>query len=244
MDVLVAANSELNILLSSKFNLAYELPKLKRQLNDTLRLFTKQITEAVVEKDFVHMMLIRRQASQFVTNMKDHLALHNISMYETARNKLKMEVEGNVPKYVDKFFKSRFEDGEDLFKSMSSLKQASDMGSYPKLAELYETTKKSITSKVCDTVKLVETVVSESRCFDDMINLVHSLHRHLQGALREHCSGELLSKCERSIEGLRQQKKEYEEAFVSISALIINLLHTYLIIKHSSFTYTSYYIGV
>ena len=211
MNVLVAAQSELNTLLSSKLNLAYEIPKLKRQINDILRRFNTQVEEAIKEKDFIQMILIRRQASLFVTNMHNHLILHNVTMFEKARDESKNEIE-LVSQYVDKFFKSRFEDGDDLFKSMSSLKQARDMGSFTKLAELYETTKKSIASKVCDTMKLVETVVSETRCFDDMINYVHSLHRQLQGALREHCSSDLVSDCERLTEDLRQQKKENDRA--------------------------------
>ena len=111
-----------------------------------------------------------------------------------------------MPRYVMRFFESKFEDGDDLIKAMNSLKQVKDTGSYPKLAEKYESEKKGFEAKVSDVIQSVKAFVSESQCYDDSIIYVHSLHRQLQGALKDHCSHHLVTECLRFTEELRRQK--------------------------------------
>jgi hypothetical protein len=113
------------------------------------------------EKDFVQMVVSKRQGFAFLSYMRQHLVHEDVRNFESTSKKSKLEFEA-MPRYVDSFFKSRFEDGDDLFKSMKSLKQAKDMGSYPKLAEIHETTMKSLESKVRNEMQKVQTAVSKS----------------------------------------------------------------------------------
>jgi hypothetical protein len=205
-DVLVAAHAELRTHLDSQLNFAYEVPKLRLQVNGVLNQSTDQIREAVKDKDFIRMVVNRNQGSVFLFHMRQHLGPRDVSRFEAECEKSRQTV-GAISQYLHRFFVSRFEDGDDLFKSVDSLKQAKETGSYPKLAEVYETTIQSLESKVQDTMKLVQTVVSEAKCFDDMINYTHKLHRQLQGALKNHCSSTIVAECEHLIDDLRREKK-------------------------------------
>ena len=205
IEVLVAAESDLGRLLSSQLNLTYELRKLRQQMNDFLCHFTEQITAATKDKDYIQMLRNRRQGSDFLSNMQHHLIQRHISSFESAVDKSKMELEA-VPRYVLRFFESEFEDGNDLIKAMNSLKQVKDTGSFPKLAEKYESEKKGFEAKVSDEIQSVKAFVSESQCYDDSIIYVHSLHRQLQGALKDHCSHHLVTECLRLTEEFRRQK--------------------------------------
>ncbi|KAL7554369.1 hypothetical protein ACHAWF_017810 [Thalassiosira exigua] len=210
MDILVAARTELHHILASKLSLAHEMPKLHKRMNTLLRFFVKEIREAVKKVDFVQMVTMRRRASTFSSHLRRHLSVNALNSFEAAKQKSKMTTE-SMPQHVEKFFQSRFESGDCLMKSLTSLKQAKEIGSFPKLDEIYEATKRSIESKCIDTMKLVRTDASKKKCYDDLINYVHSLHRNLQGSLREHCSEDLMSKCEHLIEDLRRQKHENEK---------------------------------
>ena len=183
IDILVGANSELQTILASHLNLAFELPKLRQRMIDILCQYTKQITNARKEKDFIKMAVNCCQGSIFLSDMQQHLVKREILNFESAREKSQSEVD-LVPGYVNRYFTTQFKDGDDLFKSMESLKQAKDMGSFPKLAEVYESTKKMIESKVCHEMKLVKTGVSKSQCYDESILYCHTLHHQLQGELR------------------------------------------------------------
>lgn len=115
-------------------------------MSDILCQYTKQMIQAMKEKDFIQVVVNRCQGSMFLSHMQQHLVHNEVLKFESASEKSKLVIEA-MPQYLDKFFMSRFEDGDDLCKSMESLKQAKDMGSYPKLAEIYETNKKASNPK-------------------------------------------------------------------------------------------------
>ena len=206
INVLVAANNELRSLLASQLNLAYEVKKLRQRMNGILCQFTKQITTAMKDKDFVQMVVNRRRGSIFLSDMREYLIPRHISSFESAIEKSRLET-GSLRHHVKRYFESSFEDGEDLIKAMDNLKQAKDRGSFPKLAEVYEETKKIIESNVSDRLNLTKTAATETQCFDELIIHVHTLHRHLQGLLRNHCSSHLVTECFALTEELRRQKK-------------------------------------
>lgn len=205
IEVLIAAESDLGRLLSSQLNLRYELRKLRQCMNDFLCHFTEQITTATKDKDYIQMLRNIRQGNDFLSNMQHHLIQRNIGSFKSAVDKSKMELKA-VPRYVKQFFESKFEDGDDLIKAMNSLKQVKGTGSFPKLAEKYKLEKKDFEAKVAQKIQSVKTIVSHSQCYDELIIYVHSLHRQLQGALKDHCSHHLVTECLRLTEELRCQK--------------------------------------
>lgn len=209
MDVLVAAEAELQTHMDSKLNLNYELRSIKRRMKSILCQFTEKITKAINEKDFIQMVISKQQGSKYLSSMKQHLRSDDIRDFECAKNRLEKEMEETtVLKYVDNFFRSKFQDGGNLFKSMVSLKQAKDFGNkFPRLARLYDTTKRSVESNVRATSDSVKDAACKYKCFDDCIACLYLLHRHLQTDLRGHCSGELVSQVDNLIEELRRNKK-------------------------------------
>ena len=209
MDVLVAAEAELKTLLDSKLNLNYDLRAIKRQMNGILCQFTEKITKAINKKDFIQMVINKQQGSKYLSNTEQHLHVGDIRDFECAKNRLEMEMEETaVLKYVDNFFVSYFTDGCQLFKSMVSLKQAKDLGNkFPRLARLYDTTKKIIESNVQEYSHYMKEYARRTKCFDDCIPDLHLLYRHLQTDLRGHCSSELVSQVDHLIEELRRDKK-------------------------------------
>ena len=218
MRVLSAAESELKAILASQLNLTHELCVLKGRMKGIIRQFIKQINKAIKEKDFVQMMVNRKQGSNFVSTVEQHLNSNDVRDFNVAKEKIKREVaETTVLQYVQIFFSSDFKDRINLLSSIENLKRAKDMGSskFPKLVELYEICTRNIESNVRDRMRSVNESVLQTKCFDDGIPFLHLLHRILQTELRVHCSNELVSEVDVLIGDLRR-KKELNDRIIEL----------------------------
>ena len=96
---------------------------------------------------------------------------------------------------------------------MSSLRESKERQEeyFAVLHNLYDTTKADIDHRAHEAMRQLENDADEDKMYDDAIPLVHTLNRYLQGPLKNHCSSNLQTECNRLLSALRKGKQKSDE---------------------------------
>jgi len=211
MTILATAKDNLHRLVRAKIDLASEFNKLGTMINNGLRPLLDQFLEYIQKKDFVRAATSDGQVSVVIQHLGRYIQPPTLKNQKIVNEKYKREL-NDVLGYVDKFVNSSFKNGNDLLKSLTSLREAKDSSdtSLERLASLYDKTRQLLLDKVRDFVAVVREVVTKAECFDDVIPILHMLQREMSGPFKTHFPNDVVLECNNLLERLRQEKKEHE----------------------------------
>ena len=211
MVVLATAKDNLHRLIQRKIDLASELKRLGKMINDGLSPLVKQFSEYIVKKDFVRAAASDGQMSMVIQHLGKYIKPFMKKKVEEANEKYVRELNA-VLGYVDKFVDSSFRNRNDLLKSLASLREAKESNgtSLERLSSLYDETRQLLLDKVRHCIADARVTVTAVECFDDVIPALHRLQREMSGPFKSHCPTDIVSECNNLLERLRQEKQEHD----------------------------------
>eukprot|EP00984_Skeletonema_dohrnii_P034349 scaffold33533_cov119-Skeletonema_dohrnii-CCMP3373.AAC.1 len=211
MTILATAKENLHRLVRPKIDLASEFNKLGTMINNGLKILLNQFFEHIDKKDFVRAAVSDGQVSVVMQHLGRYIAPPTLRRQKMVDEKYEREL-NDVLGYVNTFVHSSFKNGNDLLKSLTSLREAKDSSdtSLERLASLYDKTRQLLLDKVRDFVADVRQAVTSAECFDDVIPILHVLQREMSGPFKSHFPNDVVLECSNLLERLRQEKKEHD----------------------------------
>ena len=212
LNVIITAHHELQELLYPRLDLKKELDILVRKANATLTGFVSKLFAAMKANDFIQMFTLKQEAAIFFDPMKQHFSPRNIQAIKSAKQETKAKLEA-VPSYVDLFFSSSFKQDKQLAAAMSSLKDSKEITNkhLDELHMLYDSTKADIDRRARKILHEFNDTVHQNLVYEDVISVLVTLNRKLNGSLKHHCSSSLLNECSRILESIRLEKEKLDE---------------------------------
>eukprot|EP00956_Cyclotella_meneghiniana_P009052 scaffold12417_cov22-Cyclotella_meneghiniana.AAC.1 len=213
LDLIECAKCDLQELLYPRLNLSEELKILSTKVNSILtKSFVGAMFDAIKSDDFIQLIAVRHHADGFHLHMQKHFDDRSIKAFEAAQAKAFAKLE-SVSTHVELFFKSSFTEVKGLVSLMTSLRESKEHQEdyFAVLHNLYNTTKADIDHRAREAMQQLENDAEEDKMYDDAISLVHALNRYLQGPLKNHCSSNLQTECNRLLDALREGKQKSDE---------------------------------
>lgn len=175
--------------LSGGLDVTKELGEIKKKLNDKFHSLLLEFDTATKKHDYERMgicyfffkIYVHSSIMEFITQ-GDH---DNLKTYEL---NYKSALE-DVPTAMSKYVTSNFVEGNDeLFYMLQTLRSASQFDSPPltDLRKLYTDTQKTLAIKLNCLVEELCDSLSKTECYDDAIELIGLLNKHLNHMLVDH----------------------------------------------------------
>ena len=210
MGILATAKSSLQRLLHRKLNLGYQIGQLTTKIDNALKPILTRIFESTTKKDFVMAAVSEHQATIFGQHLEKYVKPASKKRLRSAKDKFKQALQG-APTLVDEFFNSSFEKKDDLFETLSSLRQADERDTTMKaLVSLYAKMRELLMSKVRSFISDVWESMQEAQCFDDIMPLLASLNRQVSGSLKSHLPTDLIMDCDNLLDRLQKEKQAHD----------------------------------
>eukprot|EP00980_Cylindrotheca_fusiformis_P025927 scaffold14918_cov77-Cylindrotheca_fusiformis.AAC.1 len=168
-------------------HLKQEMRKLRLFLNESLRDVLARMETDLRDRNLLRFVSNMEHVRGFVLVAKESLKPALLLKQETI-GKNYDRVLCSVPKVVERFFLSNFEDGRNLVDSLSGLRQASqsDRAGMEELSIVYNNATAEIDKRLRADLKELERVVIDTGCYEDANNALRSLKRHLDVGLQDH----------------------------------------------------------
>lgn len=214
LDVIVCAKCDLQELLHPRLNLSEELKILNTKANSILKRFVGTMFDAIKSDDFIQLIAVRHQADGFYLHMQKHLDIRSIKAFEAAQKRALAKLKA-VSTHVELFFNSSFTKVKVniLASQISKLRESKEHQDeyFAVLHNLYDTITEDIDHRAREVMRQLENDANEDQMFDDAIPLIHTLNRYLHGPLKNHCSSNLQTECNRLLDALRKGKQKSDE---------------------------------
>lgn len=210
VQMLEKARDELNSYVEEMpggLSLARELGTITDKINENLAELIKSFNSHQREINFEGMGIQQQALSIQTANFKQLLTQSSRKDAAAARAQYRKAME-DVSSTVDKFFMGK-QDYNKLLRILSSLRRCCEnrTSELPELAELYETTKTLLTNRINDAFH----ALSPNQYYDDAIEALCVLQRHMRSGLREHLVlSELSFDCDSQLEEWREQKRKID----------------------------------
>ena len=210
LEILEQAQSELGKHISGELQVAREITKLKKRVNDRLVSMVKLMMEAASRSDYVKLGTNKRLATVFAERTQRFLYRVSQQKLNTAMVEYKKAL-ASVSEHIKMFFECSFRKGKSLIVALSSLKCAFDSNDpgLEELSELYQASTKLLVEKLNEILGDIHEGVSETHCFDDAISTLDDLDRQLLRGLKYHIrSTDLKFECRTLLDGWRREQQE------------------------------------
>eukprot|EP00986_Skeletonema_menzelii_P006571 scaffold2497_cov117-Skeletonema_menzelii.AAC.6 len=211
MIILATAKDNLHRLIQSRIDLSSEVRKLETMISNGLSPLLKQFLEYIEKKDYVRAAASDSQVSVVTQHLGQYITTTMLKRKKAFCAQYERELNG-VLDFVDDFFRSSFKSTNDLLRALTSLREAKESNdtSLERLASLYDEARQLLLDKVRDHIADVREIVTAAECFDEVIPMLHMLHREMNGPFKSHLTNDIVSECNNLLERLRQEKKEHD----------------------------------
>jgi DnaJ-domain-containing protein 1 len=187
VDKLEEAQKELGKYLRDELQLSREIKKLRSKVNDNLCRVLNRMETDMQEKNLVRLATDREEIMAFVQVTRRYVDSTSFSRHGQIWKQYNQTL-NSVPKLVDAFLASLFQNGKDLLDVLSGLKQASlsDFAETEVMTTIYNETKQRLDKGLSGNLKELEIRVDDMSCYEDAISALRSLKRHLDSGLQDH----------------------------------------------------------
>ena len=174
--------------LSGGLDLAHEIASGKGQINAKVCALHSEFEAACKSSDYERMGINKHFIEVYsTTSIRTYIQPKNLKKIDILRKRYDGALK-NVPNLVKEFISSKFQECDNLFRILSTLRNANKCCS-PKLndlVDLYADTRKSLTKELNEAVEAMRENVSKNSCYDDIVGNMSVLNGHLGRALKDH----------------------------------------------------------
>jgi len=197
--------------LSGGLDLAQEIASGKSQINAKMSALLSEFEAAYKSSDYERMGINTHFIEVYTTtSIRTYIQRNNLKRINSFRQRYNGALK-KVPMVMGKFINSKFQESKNLFRILSTLKNANECCS-PKLnalADLYAVTRKNLTKELNEAVQAMRDNVSNNGCYDDIVGIMSTLNSHLGQDLKDHViDSDLTFNSAAQLNEWREEKRE------------------------------------
>lgn len=163
---------------------------------------------------FARMAISTSRATIAVTFLRDRIPFSSKQKVDDATRRYN-NILRSIPLEVDRFVDRNFSNGHTLLRLLSGLHKGSESTHFAtkELTTLYRNTTKKLQDKLKMLLQRVEREVDMRGCFDDAVEVLHSLIPELDAGLKNHIDiSDLPFECNDKLRQWREKAKNGEES--------------------------------
>ena len=167
--------------LTGGLRLKSEIAEAKRQINSKVKVLLNKFDNELHQSNYEGIGTSYHFIEVLSSNMEVYISHTNKNRIKATKGKYDAAIK-DVSRLMIEFVDSGFAEEAKFPRILSSLKTASDCicPQLDDLADLYDATRKSLTARLNKAFDTISVGVSKSRCYDDAIDVMNALNRHLK----------------------------------------------------------------